>query len=113
MPHSDEATWTALTGADPSPSKTAFPFVNVSSASCAMLKPLPAWSIAVKRMDTPVSGSVKFQHDPQLGEPKPAMAAAPPMFGNVGNEPKVGKRPAKPLGPLEHETVSVDPAALS
>lgn len=111
MPHCDEATCATLTCI--APSWTACPFVNLSSAACAMLNPLPAWSIAVTRMDTPVVGNVKFQHVPQFAEPKPAIAEEPPILGNVGNEPKVGKRPARPVAPVEHATVSVEPAALS
>ena len=72
------------------PRKTACPSVRVFMASSAMLNPFPAWSMAVRKIETPVVWSVSSQQVPQLGEPKPEMALAPPMLGNVGNDPKVG-----------------------
>ncbi|GJJ10902.1 hypothetical protein Clacol_005130 [Clathrus columnatus] len=35
------------------------------------------------------------------------MTDAPPIFGKLGNEPKVGNRDASPLGPLLQATVKI------
>lgn len=57
---------------------------------------------------------VSAQHVPQLGEFHPAIAAAPPMCGKPGREPKVVKpRVMSPLAPSEQATVESDAALLS
>ena len=80
------------------------PPVNFSKASCAMLKPATAASMAVMLIVAPVAGFVKFQHPPQLGEFH-TTSKAPPMNGNEGTSPNVGNRAASPLAPLEHATL--------
>lgn len=53
-----------------------------------MLKPLEATSMA--KMWIVLFRNVSSQHVPQLGESKPAMAGAPPMWGKFGSEVKFG-----------------------
>ncbi|KAL7282914.1 hypothetical protein ACG7TL_002331 [Trametes sanguinea] len=55
----------------------------------AMLKPFPPVSIARTWRVTLLA--VKAQHVPHWSEFQPVMEGAPPMFGNVGREPKVVK----------------------
>lgn len=59
-PHSLTATWTAV--AVTRPSATAWPFVSASSAFCAILNPVAAWSTASTWIDTPLY--VSCQHVP-------------------------------------------------
>lgn len=76
------------------------------------MNPDPAASMAVKLIDTPVAGLVRFQHPPQLGEFH-TTSKAPPMKGNVGISPNVGNRPTRPFAPFEHATVFSEPFLLS
>ena len=41
------------------------------------------------------------------------MSKAPPMNGKEGTSPNVGNSVARPLSPLEHATVSIEPPELS
>ena len=64
------------------PRAAAWLFVSVFIAASATLKPDPAWSIASTLMLRPLYVSV--QHVPHAASFQPAIAAAPPMFGNWG-----------------------------
>jgi hypothetical protein len=70
------------------------PPFNVTKASCAMLKPDPALSMAVMINDAPVALLVSLQHPPQLGELNVTLGA-PPIKGKVGILPNVGNRAVK------------------
>ena len=63
-------------------------------------------------MVVPVEGLVTAQHAPQLGEFQ-TTSNTPPMKGNEGMSPNVGKREARPFSPLEHATPLREPALLS
>jgi hypothetical protein len=63
-------------------------------------------------IDTPVAGLVRLQHEPQLGEFQ-TTSNAPPMKGNLGISPNVGKRAARPFAPFEHATLLREPLLLS
>jgi hypothetical protein len=89
-----------------------WPLFSFSKASCAMLKPAPALSTAVRLIDTPVATLVKFQHAPQFGEFH-TTSKAPPMNGKEGTSPNVGNRAARPFGPFEHATPFIEPLLLS
>lgn len=82
-----------------------------------MLKPALPTSMARTSilLDTPCPFTkVNCQQVPHPAELNPVTAGAPPMFGKLGNDPKVvNPRVIKPLEPSEHATVSSDPAALS
>lgn len=77
-----------------------------------MLNPAPAVSTAVMLIIVPVAVLVKDQHAPQLGEFH-ATSNTPPMKGNEGISPNVGKRAARPFAPLEHATPLREPDMLS
>ena len=99
----------ATTSTTPCP--TCPPF-NCTNASCAILNPAPAVSTATILIEVPVAELVNFQHDPQLGEFQ-TTSNAPPMKGNDGTSPKVGKRAARPFAPFEHATLFIEPDLLS
>jgi len=88
------------------------PPFNCTKASCAILNPVPAASTATKLIEVPVAGLVKVQHPPQLGEFQ-TTSNAPPMKGNDGTSPNVGKRADRPFAPFEHATVFIEPNLLS
>jgi len=87
------------------------PPFNASKASDARLK-VAALSMAVMIIHVPVAALVSFQHPPQLGEFH-TMPGAPPIKGNVGSLPNVGKFATRPFAPFEHATPLSDPFALS
>jgi len=93
------------------PCPTCPPF-KCTKASCAILKPAPAVSMAVMLIDNPVAAFVRLQHPPQLGEFH-TTSKAPPMKGNDGISPNVAKRPARPFAPFEHATLLSKPSLLS
>jgi hypothetical protein len=99
----------AITSNTPCP---IWPLFNFSNASCAMLKPAPALSTAVRLIDTPVAVLVRFQHEPQLGEFH-TTSKAPPRKGKDGTSPNVGNRAARPFGPFEHATPFSELSLLS
>jgi len=66
-----------------------FPPFNTMKASLEMLKPVVAVSIAVNKIDLWVPKCVKFQHSPQLGEPR-LILNAPPIYGKPGRFLKCG-----------------------
>ena len=68
--------------------------------------------MAVNWIDKPVSGLDMFQQEPQLVEFH-TMSNAPPMNRNEGRSPNVGNFVTRPLAPLEHATVSIEPLRLS
>jgi len=85
-------------------------------ADRAMLKSGFATSIANTLMlfETPLLTKVSFQQVPQPAELNPVTAGAPPMWGNLGREPKVvNPLVIKPFVPVEHATVVRDWAELS
>ena len=108
-PQTEGDTLLATTSMTPCPISPPF---NRTKASCAMLNPTPAASTAVKLIDTLVAGLVRLQHPPQLGEFH-TTSNAPPMKGNVGTSPNVGKRATKPFAPFEHATLFSEPFLLS
>ena len=77
-----------------------------------MLNPEPVASTATKLIEVPVAALVKVQHDPQLGEFQ-TTSKAPPMKGNDGTSPNVGKRADRPFAPFEHATLFIEPDLLS
>lgn len=86
-PHTDLSTWVAATST--TPSSSANPPVSSSIAACATLNPESAWSTA--RTFTEFPSYVSVQHVPHAAEFHPPTAAAPPIWGNFGSEPKVEK----------------------
>lgn len=108
-PQTEGDTLVANTSTTPCP--TCPPF-NCTKASCAILNPAPAVSIATILIELPVPALVKFQQDPQLGEFQ-TTSSAPPIKGKDGTSPNVGKRAAKPFAPFEHATLFIEPDLLS
>ena len=108
-PQTEGDTLVANTSTTPCP--TCPPF-NCTKASCAILNPEPAASIATKLIEVPVAALVKVQHEPQLGEFQ-TTSKAPPMKGKEGTSPNVGKRAVRPLAPFEHATLFIEPDLLS
>ena len=88
------------------------PLVKFANACSARLKPKPEVSMAVIWIDKPVAGLVMFQQEPQLVEFH-TMSYAPPTNGKEGTLPNVGNFVLRPLSPLEHATVSIEPSELS
>ena len=84
------------------------PLVKFANTDGARLKPTPATLMAVIWIDTPVAGLVMFQQEPQLGEFH-TMSKAPPMNGKEGTSPNVGNFVWRPLSPLEHATMAIEP----
>ncbi len=83
-PHTDAATWVAVTVT--LPRNWAWLFVKAFIASSAMLK-LVEWSIASTLIVLPLN--VRAQQVPHAAELKPVTATAPPMKGKLGNDPNV------------------------
>ncbi len=108
-PQTPRSTCSATTSITPCP---IWPPFNVTKASCAMLKPDPALSMAVMINDLPVAVLVSLQHPPQLSELN-TMPGAPPIKGKVGILPNVGNRAARPFSPFEHATPLREPSLLS
>jgi len=84
------------------------PLVKFPNADGERLKPTPATLMAVTLIDWPVVGLETFQQEPQLVEFQKT-SKAPPMNGKEGMSPNVGNFVSRPLIPLEHATVAIEP----